>query len=102
MAFDRYKYLRNTNGSLSTMPKIELKRKSTDIFRVYNSDKTRLDRISAEVYGEDVYGWLILLANPEYAIEFDIPIDTVIRVPFPLRDTLSEYESKMIKKRNIG
>jgi hypothetical protein len=99
---DRYKYLKNSDGSMSSMPKIVLKNKTTDIFRVYNFDRTRLDRISAEVYGEDEYGWLILLANPEYAIEFDIPQGAVLRVPYPLRDTLSEFESKIIKQRNIG
>jgi hypothetical protein len=41
------------------------------------------------------------LANPEYAMEFDIPNNTVIRVPFPLEDARSEYSQKVISKKNI-
>ena len=42
------------------------------------------------------YGWLILLANPDYGgMEFDIPDNTVIRIPFPLMDTLREYQQKV-------
>jgi hypothetical protein len=102
MASDRYKHLRTDDGKLKIMPPIKIKERTTDYFRVYNSNKTRLDRISAEVYEDDGYGWLILLANPDYAMEFDIPINTVLRIPFPLREVLTEVESKIIKKRDIG
>jgi hypothetical protein len=101
MAIDRYKYLRNEN-SISISPPVTIKNRTTDVFRIYNSDKTRLDRISAEIYEDPGYGWLILLANPEYTMEFDIPRQTVLRIPYPLRDVLSEYENKVIKNKNIG
>jgi len=35
-------------------------------------------------------------------MEFEIPRQTVLRVPYPLRDVLSEYENKVIKNKNIG
>ena len=84
------------------MPPIKLRKRDSDIFRVYDYDLTRLDRISGEIYEDDTYGWLILLANPEYPMEFDIPKGTVIRIPFPLREAISEIESKIIKTRDVG
>tara|TARA_B100000900_G_scaffold413991_1_gene439372 strand:+ start:466 stop:777 length:312 start_codon:yes stop_codon:yes gene_type:complete len=100
MAKDRYKLLRKKNGKgLSVMPAIKIKDRNTDVFRLYNSDKTRLDRISAEVYEDDGYGWLILMANPEYFMEFDIPKETVLRIPLPLREVLTEVESKLLRKK---
>lgn len=102
MGIDRYKYLLKKDGTLRTAPPVKIKERAEDIFRVYDSSRTRLDRISADVYNDDSYGWLILLGNPEYGMEFDIPTGTVIRVPYPLREALSEYESKIIKNRDVG
>ncbi len=103
MGKDRYKLLRKKNGSgTEIMPPIKINERNTDVFRVYNSDKTRLDRISAEIYEDDTYGWLILMANPEYFIEFDIPKETVLRVPLPLREVLSEVEGKLLRKKSIN
>lgn len=100
MGKDRYKLLRKPNGQgVEIMPQIKIKNRNTDAFRVYNSDKTRLDRISAEVYEDDTYGWLILMANPEYFVEFDIPKESVIRVPLPLREVLTEVESKLLRQK---
>tara|TARA_Y100000389_G_C17453922_1_gene516728 strand:- start:1372 stop:1683 length:312 start_codon:yes stop_codon:yes gene_type:complete len=100
MAKDRYKLLREKNGKgVGIMPPIKIKDRNTDVFRLYNSDKTRLDRISAEVYEDDGYGWLILMANPEYFMEFDIPKETVLRIPLPLREVLTEVEGKLLRKK---
>lgn len=100
MAKDRYKLLRKKDGQgIEVMPAIKIKDRETDVFRLYNSDKTRLDRISAEVYEDDGYGWLILMANPEYYMEFDIPKETVLRIPLPLREVLTEVEGKLLRKK---
>lgn len=100
MAKDRYKLLRKKEGQgMEVMPYIKIKDRDTDVFRLYNSDKTRLDRISAEVYEDDGYGWLILMANPEYYMEFDIPKETVLRIPLPLREVLTEVEGKLLRKK---
>ena len=103
MGRDRYKLLRKKNGKgTEIMPPIKINERDTDVFRTYNSDKTRLDRISAEVYEDDTYGWLILMANPEYYMEFDIPKDTVIRIPLPLREVLTEVEGKLLRKKSVN
>jgi hypothetical protein len=39
---------------------------------------------------------VILWANPEYFIEFDIPPGTVIRIPYPINDVLSEITQQLV------
>ena len=102
MGINRYKLVINKNGTMQNLPKITIKERKTDKFVVYNYGKTRLDRIAGETYDDDTYWWLILMANPEYALEFDIPKNTVIRVPLPLRDVLIEYQDKVSYKKNKG
>jgi hypothetical protein len=103
MGIDRYKFLKSENNTgCRIMPPINVKNRETDIFRVYNSINTRLDRISYEVYEDDSYGWLILLANPDYAMEFDIPKNTVLRIPYPLREVITEVEGKILRKTKIS
>ena len=100
MSTDRYQYLRKPDGTMQDMPKVIISNRTTDIFVTYDSSKTRLDRISASSYDDDTYGWLILLANPSYSMEFDIPTGTVIRVPLPLKDAIQEYQSTILSTKN--
>jgi len=100
MSYSRYKFLQNNEGEMSISPSIKIKKRNTDIYRVYNPDKTRLDRISYEVYEDDNYGWLILKANPEYLLEFDIPKNTVLRIPLPLREVLTDFEAETLRKKD--
>jgi hypothetical protein len=100
MGTDRYEFLIRSDGTMQNLPKVKISGRDTDKFVVYDSARTRLDRISAEIYDDDTYGWLILLANPEFFIEFDIPSGTVVRIPFPLQDVLTEYQTKVISKKD--
>ena len=100
MGVNRYKFLQTRDGKLQNLPPIKIKKRDTDKLVTYNLEKIRLDRIAGEVYGDDTLTWLILLANPEFFLEFDIPNNTVIRVPFPLRDVLDEFQSKLLKNKN--
>lgn len=48
--------------------------------------------ISNTYYGDPNYDWLIMMANPEYgSMEFDIPDGTILRVPYPLKETIDNY-----------
>jgi hypothetical protein len=100
MAIGRYRQLVTPKRTMQTMPGIIISDRESDKYVIYNSDKMRLDTISADIYGDDLYNWLILLSNPEYPLEFDIPNNTVIRVPFPLNDVISEYEQKVVALKN--
>jgi len=91
--------LRDGNELKDTPPFI-ISERLTDVFVTYNKEKTRLDRISYDVY-QDATNWrFILWANPEYFIEFDIPDNTQIRVPYPLSEVQFEVISKIQKGKD--
>lgn len=90
--FDRYQYFEQ-DGNFRIVPGIELPIKNTDKYIFYKRGKTRLDKISQEYYSTPVFGWLILLANPSVgAVEYEIPDNSLLRVPFPLISTLQDYK----------
>lgn len=73
-------------------PGIVLPERASDRFLRYQQGKTRLDLISYHAYGDSSYGWLIQLANPELpSLEFLIPDETILRIPFPLDNALRDY-----------
>ncbi len=99
MELNRYSHL-VFNNKMQNLPSIKIKSRETDLKVVYNPDKTRLDRLSFDIYGQEGYGWLILMANPEYYMEFDIPKNTVIRIPFPLKEVETEFVSQVLAKKD--
>lgn len=99
MRLSRYKYL-IFDGKMANMPRVPILKQNTDRTDVYNSNLTRLDRMSEKHYGDDSYGWLILMANPEYFMEFDIPRNTVIRIPFPLKEAEADYVKTVLELKN--
>jgi hypothetical protein len=91
--YDRYQDYR-FNNQVKTVPFLKIPTRSTDIFINYKSNKTRLDIVSQTYYGVPYYGWLIMMANPQYGgLEFDIPNEAVLRIPFPLIPVLQELEN---------
>ena len=94
---DFYSILKK-NKELFSMPGMKIEERNTDRFVEYNRDKIRVDRIAYENYGDATLGVLIMLANPDYFLEFDIPNNTIIRVPYPLE----EVEGDVIRKLNRG
>ena len=100
MGTNRYFSLLNPDGTQQDMPLVTISKRATDKFVPYDSNKTRLDRISAITYQDDTYNWLILLANPSYFMEFDIPTGTIIRVPFPLQDALTEFQQNLLANKD--
>ncbi len=90
--FDRYQYFLE-DGSFKIVPGIEIPIKGSDKYFQYKKGKNRLDKVSQEYYGTPYFGWLIMLANPlAGSVEFEIPDNFLIRVPFPLVSTLQDYK----------
>lgn len=83
------------------MPVIKIKKRNTDKFIQYNSKKTRIDRISQDIYGDATYWRIIMWANPEYYLEFEIPENTAIRVPYPLEEAVQEVIEKIINNKDV-
>ena len=90
--FNRYDYFLE-DGEFKIVPGIEIPMKSTDKFVQYKKGKTRLDKISQDNYGSPLFGWIIMLANPKLgSVEFEIPDNSLVRVPFPLINSLQDYK----------
>jgi hypothetical protein len=101
MSYDRYRKFRR-NGVIEVVPGIRLSDKISDLFEVYKLNESRLDIISYNYYGDPNYDWLIMMANPEYgSLEYLIPDGATLRIPYPLDDTLREYETKVEKYKRL-
>lgn len=93
--FNRYEFFID-DDSFSIVPGIEIPIKTTDKYLFFKRGKDRLDKLSQQYYGTPVFGWLILQANPQAgSLEFEIPDNYVLRIPFPLVVSLQDY------KRNV-
>ena len=93
--FDRYQYFED-EGSFKIVPGIELPVKSTDRYIQFRRNKDRLDKLSQEYYNSPLFGWIILQANPiSGGIEFAIPDNFLLRIPFPLIPSLQDYKKSI-------
>ena len=89
--YDRYDLFRE-DGEIKIVPYIPIPVKSTDINVIYKKNKSRLDILSHQYYGNANYGWLIMQANPELgSMEFEIPDGSTLRIPYPLEPTIERY-----------
>ena len=99
--FDRYSSFRN-NGKVEIVPFVPIRKKSTDRYIRYQKSTMRLDRLSYEYYDSPDYGWLIMQANPEYgSLEGLIPDNVLLRIPYPLSETLNFYTSDIINRKDF-
>ena len=84
------------NGVQTVVPYIELPSKTTDKRYIYKMEQSRLDKISQQFYGSPTFGWLILLANPQFGgQEWNIPDGAMLTIPFPLISSLQDYKSQL-------
>ena len=90
---DRYEYFEDDDGSFTIVPGVRLPIKSTDKYIQYRRNRDRLDKMSQEYYDTPLFGWLIMLANPQAgSVEGLIPDNYLLRVPFPLIPSLQDYK----------
>lgn len=94
--YNRYSLLKNSDGTVETMPFVKLPVNTSDKYEEWNTEFSRLDKLSQKYYGNPFYDFLILYANPQYASEFDIPDGTIIRIPFPIGKVKSDYEALLL------
>lgn len=89
--FDRYSMFKS-NGKVGIVPFVKIRRKNSDKYITFNKSSMRLDKVSYDNYASPDYAWLIMQANPEYgSIENFIPDGVVLRIPYPLEETLNIY-----------
>ena len=94
--YKRYEILKNTDGTTDSMPFVSLPTNPSDKFEYWNTNFSRMDKISQKYYGNPFYDFLILYANNIYLNEFDIPDGALIRIPFPLSKVKADYEAALI------
>ena len=94
--YNRYNLLKNSDGSIDMLPFIELPLNNSDKYERWKYGYSRLDKIANYYYGNPFYDFFILLANPSYISEYDIPDNTLIRIPFPIEKVKSDYENILI------
>lgn len=91
--YDRYAILKNDDGTVSSMPFVDLPINASDKYEYWNTEFSRLDKLSQKYYGNPFYDFLILYANNIYMTEFDILDGALIRIPFPLSKVKNDYEA---------
>ena len=99
MPFQFYKPLK-VNDFLLDMPPVKISLRKTDKYITYQKNKARLDFIAGEIYKDETLWRLIMWANPEYFLEFDIPDNAIIRIPYPLNDVLAEVNNFIINNKD--
>ena len=101
--YNRYNKMTGPGGKPKPMPFIKLRKKSTDKYITYKNGITRFDKLSQKYYGNPFHGWLIMMANGSLGgIEFTIKDGEMIRIPFPFKDTLQEYEDGVNRYINLN
>lgn len=89
--YDRYQDFRS-NSAMSPIPGLSLDIYTTDKSVIYKVGQTRLDKLSNTYYISPYYGWLIMLANPQYGgLEFNIPDQAALVIPYPIESALDRY-----------
>ena len=99
MPVNFYKSLK-VNDVLKDMPPVKISNRKTDKYVPYKREFMRLDYLAGEVYLDETLWRLILWGNPEYFLEFDIPNNAIIRVPFPLNEVLAEVNNFIVNNRD--
>jgi hypothetical protein len=100
--FDRYSPFK-ANGKVGMVPFIRIRKKGTDKYVKFNKRTMRLDKLSSDYYDNPDYGWLIMQANPEYgSIESFIPDGILLRIPYPLHETINIYLNDIITFKEIN
>ena len=98
--YDRYAILKNPDGTIDPMPFVDLPVNSSDKYEYWNTEYSRLDKISQKYYGNPFYDFLIIYGNAMYVNEFNIPDGALIRIPFPLNKAKSDYEAILTAYKN--
>lgn len=90
--YDRYKSFR-IDGDIMKIPYIEIDKSSSDLYIKFEKSRMRLDTLSYKYYGDANYGWLLMMANPQFgSMEFEIPDGVLFRIPYPLQTAIISYE----------
>ena len=98
---DRYSKFK-TNGIVKPVFGVKINQSSSDKTLLYRKGKTRLDKVSNDYYNNPYSGWIILLANPQFGgLEFNIPDNTILRIPFPFESAIGRYITELENHKKL-
>lgn len=100
MSFDIYKEFKVDN-SIEYLPNITISESESDITEIYEKG-SRLDKFADDYYNNPLDYKLILMANPKYSIEFDIPEGETIRIPFPRESAILRYKEAVKRYKRLN
>lgn len=95
--YDRYEIQKNTDGTIDMLPFFPISQSDSDLSEVWNLGRSRMDKLALKYYNNPFYDFFILMANPDFADQFEIPDGTLIRIPFPIDRVKLEYETFLRK-----
>ena len=91
MPFKRYASVKNPQD---LYPEVTIADRDTDLYMEYGTED-KLELVAHEVYGDASLWWIIMLANPEYAMEYEIEPGETLRVPLPLNSVITEIREQV-------
>lgn len=98
--YDRYKNFKEGN-ELKEVFFCEIPVSATDIYIKFDKKTMRMDTLSYKYYNDPNYGWLIMQANPHLpSMEFSIPNNSLIRIPYPITTALKGYEKSFNENKS--
>lgn len=89
--FKRYTQVTNPT---QLYPGIIISERETDLFIEYGTED-KLENVAYKVYEDPSFWWIILLANPEYSMEYEIEPGETLRIPLPLNSVINEIRSQV-------
>jgi len=78
----------------SIYPGVTIKERSTDLYIQYNIED-KLETVAHRVYDDPKLWWIIMLANPEYTMEYEIEPGETLRIPLPLNSAITDINSQV-------
>jgi len=63
---------------------------NTDLFHTLKMGE-RLDNLANVYYLDPGLSWIIMYGNPQFDNEFEVPINAVLRIPYPLTRVTSTW-----------
>jgi hypothetical protein len=90
-----------SDNQAKTVPFVTIPVKATDKYAVYTIGQSRLDKMSLSFYGDQFHGWMIMMANPEFDKETNIPDGVMLRIPFPLAQSKKDYNDALTVHKKL-
>ena len=91
MAFKRYTHTKKVDELYKD---VTISDRDGDLF-IEISSEDKLENIAYRVYADPSLWWIIMLANPEYVMEYEIEPGETLRVPLPLNAVITEIKNQV-------